>query len=165
MQSSVQIMSAQMEIDRNNQEEEKRKRLANRCFQDIPYLTRFPLVNPCAVLDYFSHSPFFDPSSNNQRLIMQGMLQSMENLEAMRTGLEFVVNESLSRPPNLFVIQKQNRKSPKQAESVEVYYCLNGSIFQSPDLLEVIRCRFAKIVTSLGKAHDCLFEEDTEVHD
>jgi hypothetical protein len=140
------------------EEEEKRNKLANRCFQDIPFIQRFPLVHPSAVLQYFSISPFFDISSNNQILVTQGLEQSIVNLQQMR-GVEFVVDEKLSQPPNLFVILKQYRSSPRLVESLEVYYCLNGSIFQCPDLLDVIRTRFGKIVLSLRKAHDCLFED------
>ena len=67
------------------------------------------------VLDYFSLSPFYDRRSNNQVLKMQSQLLSLgdvkENLRKMR-GIEFEI--AYERPPDLWIIRKQQRLSPDE---------------------------------------------------
>lgn len=67
------------------------------------------------VLEYFSQSPFFDRRSNNAVLKMQSQFQNFgdvkEALKKMR-GIEFVVSHQ--SPPDLFVINKQQRESYNQ---------------------------------------------------
>jgi hypothetical protein len=145
-----------MEVDETTQSQ---KSLANRSFQDIQFLMTFPLISPSAVLNYFSVSPFFDVNSNNQTLVTQGIEQSLLHLQQM-TGIEFTVNERLSKPPRLFVINKQYRFSLRHIEVREVYYCLDGAIFQCPDLLEVLKTRLSKVTLALTKSyHEIMAEE------
>jgi hypothetical protein len=149
-----------MEED-NNETNKSQKSLANRSFQDIQFLMTFPLISPSAVLNYFSVSPFFDINSNNQTLIAQGIEQSLLHLQQM-TGIEFSVNERLSKPPRLFVINKQYRFSLRHVEVREVYYCLDGAIFQCPDLLEVLKTRLSKVTLALTKSYHEIMKEDDE---
>lgn len=124
-------------------------------YQDVGFLTVFPLTNPAAVLDYFATSPFFDQESNNQLLRSQQMLQLHEHLSQM-TGLEYQVDERLSAPPRMFAVVKQYRRSAQRTDFLEAYYCLDGVIYQCPTLMDVIRVRFSKIASSLGKSFDTL---------
>lgn len=129
-----------------------------RSYQDIGFLTVFPLVSPARVLDYFATSPFFDLSSNNQQLRSQQMPQLHEHLSQM-TGLEYQLEEKHSAPPRLFVILKQYRRSPARADFLESFYCLDGVIYQSPTLMDVLRVRFSRIAASLEKSFTALLAE------
>ena len=111
---------------------------------DIQYLATYGLFKANA-LEYFYTSPFFDPNSNNERVRKQGLHPSkhLEILETM-TGTEYVLDEHNTCEPNLFVFRKQNRLSPKRSELVDVYYCTDGIIYQSPDFLNLLKTRMAK---------------------
>eukprot|EP00833_Pecoramyces_ruminatium_P018017 jgi/Orpsp1_1/1192049/evm.model.d7180000090177.1 len=60
------------------------------------------------------------------------------------TGIEYEV--ALAMPPQLFVIVKQNRKSPNFASPVQYYYIINGTIYQAPNAYMLFANR---IMTSL----------------
>ena len=101
------------------------------------------------VLEYFYESPFFDPSSNNQLIRTQGV--APEHMVSM-TGMEYVLDELNMCEPHLYVIKKQRRESPRKAELLEVYYVIDGIIYQSPDLLQLCRSRISKAAFYLGSS-------------
>jgi MED6 mediator sub complex component len=107
---------------------------------DIQWLKTYGLGRN-NVLDYFYTSPFFDLASNNNLIRTQGVQPDhLVNL----TGLEYAVDPDIPDQPNLFVIRKQYRESPKNVRILEVYYCLDGIIYQSPELLQLVRSRINK---------------------
>ena len=114
-------------------------------FMDILWLKTFGLRSDNA-LEYFYTSPFFDSTSNNQTIRTQGV--SLMHLIEMQ-GLEYALDTELLGDPSLFVIKKQLRKDRNSATLLDVYYCLDGVIYQSPILLDLLRSRFAKISYSL----------------
>ena len=61
-------------------------------FMDIQWLSAFG-VNKLSALDYFYTSPFFDQTSNNQRIRVQG-LESERRDEILKsmTGLEYMLD-------------------------------------------------------------------------
>lgn len=110
-------------------------------------------LNPDNVLEYFSHSPFWDPNSNNATLKMQTNFNSLEGdgsrLKNM-VGVEFeLVKEQY---PVLYIIQKQRRRSPTEVIPMAVYYVINGNIYQAPDLYSVLANRMLTIVNHLNRA-------------
>lgn len=117
---------------------------APQSYIDIQYLATFGLFKQNA-LEYFYTSPFFDQTSNNQRVRMQGLHpdQHLSILQTM-TGLEYVLDELNTCEPNLFVFRKQTRWSPKRSDLIDIYYCTDGIIYQSPDFLTLIKSRMAK---------------------
>lgn len=143
------------------EENRKQKALANRAYQDINWLAAFPLIDSPRVLHYFSTSPFFDPDSSNQILLNQGREQKLEFLKDMK-GKEFIVNETASKPPRLFIIQKQFRHSPFSADVLNVYYCLDGSIFICQNLLEILRCRYERVSLALLDVYRSLMSDAGE---
>lgn len=125
----------------------------NTQYLDITWLTTYGL-GPNNVLDYFYTSPFYDPTTNNEHYRIQNipshvMITSLAN----GTGMEYEVDSLLSKDPHLFVIKKQNRNK-SIVEVVEMFYCLDGLIFQSPYLLDVLRTRISKISHRLQKSFD-----------
>lgn len=111
------------------------------------------------VLEYFSQSPFYDRSSNNQVLKMQS--QFNENLHGHpdlsaelknMQGIEFVV--ALAREPDMWVIRKQNRMSPHEAKQLATYFVVRENIFMAPSVYSVVSSRLLSTVLSLNKALD-----------
>lgn len=119
------------------------------CFIDIIWLQNFGLRRE-TVMQYFYTSPFFDPSSNNSIMQTQGI--DLEHLKSMK-GLEFVLDEEVREDPVLFVIKKQLRHSPTSSELLEVFYVLDGTIYQCPDLLELASSRFFKVAGAVSRAY------------
>jgi hypothetical protein len=105
------------------------------------------------ILEYFYTSPFFDASSNNQAIRTQGV--DIRFLLDM-VGVQYAVDEANSASqPSLFVIKKFWRQDSRTVNLLAVYYCLDGVIYESPDLLELLRSRAAKISNHLLKAYKC----------
>lgn len=145
----------------DNQQQQQQQQIAgNSVFQDVNYLHAYPLISIPSVLSYFAMSPFYDDASNNQELIRQGNLQTayLESLQTM-TGLEYYVDEERSKPPRLFVINKQMRDSPTKFRVLQVYFCFDGCIMRAPDFVEMIRIRFGKIALSVLNSFETLQAE------
>lgn len=110
------------------------------------------------VLEYFSLSPFYDRSSNNQVLKMQSnfndQLQGRDlskELLGMR-GLEFVL--AFSHEPDLWVIRRQHRKSPTEADILATYFVVGENIYQAPSVYGVVSSRLLATSLNLGEALD-----------
>lgn len=127
-----------------NIEQERR----NLSFIDVTFLEAFGKLNRNNILDYFYLSPFYDPLTNNQIIRTQGV--SPDHLVQM-TGLEFGLHSNPFEP-ELFVIEKRIRRSPFNVEVVEVYYYVDGTIYQSPILLDLLTLRYQRIVRHLNAA-------------
>ena len=126
----------------------------NTQYMDMIWL-KFYGLSRVNVLDYFYSSPFFDLTSNNQLIRTQGVRP--EHLITM-VGLEYVLDEINISEPNLFVIKMQYRKSPREVSPRDVYYCIDGVIYQSPDMLDLVRSR-------VTKASHYLSNSFTQLHD
>lgn len=126
----------------------------NTQYIDITWLTTFGLQID-NVLEYFYTSPFYDPNCNNEIVRTQGL--SSEHLQAL-VGTEYAVDIQSSQPPHLFVIRKQERRSKTITETLEIYYCLDGIVYQCPVLLDVIQTRIAKTTAALGQSFSALVE-------
>lgn len=107
------------------------------------------------VLDYFYSSPFFDITSNNQLIRTQGV--TPDHLLTM-VGLEYVLDQLNISEPNLFVIRMQFRKSPRETSPRDIFYCIDGIIYKSPDMLDLVRSRIAKASYYLGNSFDELHQ-------
>ena len=124
------------------------------CFIDVVWLQSFGLRRD-TVMQYFYTSPFFDPVSNNSIMQTQGI--DLEHLKSMK-GLEFVLDEEVREEPVLFVIRKQLRHSLTNTELLDVFYVLDGTIYQCPDLLELSTSRFFKVTGAVSRAYQQLGE-------
>jgi len=118
------------------------------CFRDPQWLSLNPLVME-NVIEYFSYSQFYDKTCNNENIKMQSRHNQFDTVEMNKslhdlTGIEYEV--TLAMPPQLFVIVKQNRKSPENVSPVQYYYIINGTIYQAPNAYMLFANR---IMTSL----------------
>lgn len=119
----------------------------------------FPLT-AASVLDYFALSQFYDRTCTNEQLRMQTRFTAAAGgpaaphtarLEDM-VGTEYAV--SRAAPPRLFVLHRRQRHGPAEAEVTASYYVLDGTVYQAPDLLSLLRCRLATSLTYLRDAVD-----------
>lgn len=111
------------------------------------------------VLAYFCDSPFFDSNSNNQMIISQGL--GVEHLARFSEGIEFVVDEINIYEPYLFVIKKQQKVIGAQLPKLlNVYYCLEGTIYHVPDVHTLLKLRLEKASVHLKRAFKKLLEEN-----
>ena len=120
----------------------------NSQYIDIQWLTTFGCFKVNA-LEYFYTSHFYDPECNNQLIRNQGV--SVEHLIGM-VGWEYSLDEEHIDEPHLYVIRKAYRKSPKEIEVAEVFYILDGIIYQSPNLYDLFRVKTSKINFNLLKS-------------
>ena len=114
-------------------------------FNDPAFIQHFGL-NAMNILDYFYPSPFYDPSSCNQGLRMQGA--SLENMKTMK-GIQYIHESNPEAEPQLFKVKKVYRESPTTVKTLEVYYCLEGTFYQAPDLFDVVSTRTKKVVAHM----------------
>lgn len=108
-------------------------------FRDTVWLQSFPL-NAQTVLHYFALSPFYDRSCNNERLKMQRL--GLDQLKNMR-GIEYELLPNLAKqlPQQLFLIRKQRRGGRTQVEPLAIYYVLDGTVYQAPNIHAMLSSR------------------------
>jgi mediator of RNA polymerase II transcription subunit 6 len=114
----------------------------NGSFRDTMWLQSFPL-NAQTVLHYFALSPFYDRSCNNERLKMQRLgLEQLKNMQ----GIEYEVlpNAAWQMPQQLFLVQKQRRSGRNQLKALALYYVLDGTVYQSPNLHAMLTSRLVR---------------------
>lgn len=101
-------------------------------FRDNLWLHAFGLSKD-NILEYFYASPFFDLSSNNQVVRTQGVGNDF------LLGMVGVQYSADCVETDLFVIRKYWRHNKDTITSLGVFYCWHGSIFESPNLFEVMK--------------------------
>lgn len=115
----------------------------------------FPLTDH-SVLDYFSLSQFYDRTCINEQFRMQTRFTesgaiSSGGLENM-VGIEYAVRREACSPPRLFIVHKLYRHGPADTETLASYYVLDGTIYQAPNLLSLLRCRLSTSLKYLNDA-------------
>jgi hypothetical protein len=120
----------------------------NKSFMDPVFLQQFALSRDNA-LEYFCRSPFYDPLSNNETLRMQGA--GMSHLQGM-VGVEFALDARAGEDSRLYLIKKQRRSGPKSVHVLSMYYILDGTVYQSPNLLHLLMTKYNKITQGLAEA-------------
>ncbi|GME93248.1 unnamed protein product [Ambrosiozyma monospora] len=118
------------------------------------------------VLEYFSQSPFFDRTSNNQVLKMQNQFidlnymnrpykMLLQDLKKMK-GLEFII--AMVREPDFWIIRKQIRYSEVKTESVADYYIIGSSVYMAPLIHSILSSRLLSTSLNLRNAVTLLQE-------
>ncbi|KAL9041351.1 MAG: hypothetical protein Q9214_004142 [Letrouitia sp. 1 TL-2023] len=116
------------------------------------------------VLPYFSHSPFFDPTSNNATITTQAsynpeltyIIQTREAFEGrLKTmqGLEFIVAHDPSdegkkaEHSGVWVIRKQHRRKKQGSEdevvAVNSYFVVGENVYMAPSVGNILSGRLA----------------------
>lgn len=118
-------------------------------FRDQLWLNSFPLER-ALVFDYFALSPFYDRTCNNEQLRMRSIHPLDTSQLSKMTGVEYMLHEV--QEPNLFIFRKQKRDGPEKAIPISAYYILDGSIYQAPNLHNVIGSRVVRALYHISKA-------------
>lgn len=112
-------------------------------FKDTIWLQSFPLTKD-TVLHYFALSPFYDKNCNNERLKMQRL--EMDRLKSMR-GIEYEVlpnpNQGVT---SLFLIRKQRRTGINMVKALGIYYVLDGTVYQAPNIHAMLTSRLVNTI-------------------
>lgn len=128
------------------------------CFKDVIWLQTHQLGHS-TVLDYFSTSPFYEKSCNNEILKMQ-QRPVTESTLSMLIGIEYIVAES-STSSSCYIIYHQLRKSPTSVQLLQVYYVLDGVIYSCPNLHDLVVSRLRTSLYHISKAMDKAIESNT----
>lgn len=125
------------------------------------------------VLDYFSESPFYDRTSNNQVLKMQLQYQPPPNITnhmeyqkyfetklSEMMGLEFII--AYTREPDFWIIRKQNRMDDKSVSILQDYYIIGANIYQAPKLYGLLSSRLLNSLLLIKKSIHVLDELDSQ---
>lgn len=110
-------------------------------------------LGPENILEYFSLSPFYDRESVNERVRLQ-LLD--EETASKQTGTLFCLRRTGLEDRGLFVIERALRRSPTDAVLVALYYCIQGRIFQCPDVYAVCEARICSAAFHLRRAMEIL---------
>lgn len=123
-------------------------------------------LNTNNVLEYFSLSPFYDRTSNNQVLMMQFQYQQIQippgvsfhqyfqsRLSEM-TGIEFVI--AYTKEPDFWIIRKQKRQDPQNTVTLQDYYIIGANVYQAPRIYDVLSSRLLASVLSIKNSTDLL---------
>lgn len=116
------------------------------------------------VLEYFSQSPFFDRSSNNQVIKMQSQFTEQNfinkpydeivvELKKMK-GIEFII--ALVKEPDFWIIRKQNRLNESVTQTIADYYIIGSSVYMAPLVSSIMSSRLLSSMLSLKKAMNIL---------
>lgn len=130
-------------------------------------------LNTNNVLEYFSLSPFYDRTSNNQVLMMQFQYQQIQIPMGMTfhqyfqtrlsemTGIEFII--AYTKEPDFWIVRKQKRLDPNNAITLQDYYIIGANVYQAPKIYDVLSSRLLASILSLKKSTD-LLNEMTSYH-
>lgn len=112
------------------------------------------------VLEYFTESPFFDRTSNNQVLKMQLQFQQIPPLINPITyfqtklsemiGVEFVI--AYVKEPDFWIIRKQKRFNQLNSIPQQDYYIIGANIYQAPKIFDLLSSRLLSSVLSIKKS-------------
>lgn len=119
-------------------------------FRDVAFLQSFPL-NEFNVLEYFSLSPFYEATCNNQVLKMQTVYNQRSGKLEDLVGIEYSLVEK-NQENTLFVIMKGQRYSLTTVVPICHYYVLAGVIYAGPLLNNVFECRLSNSNYFLSEA-------------
>ena len=106
-------------------------------------------LNDATVLDYFAHSPWWDPSCTNAQVAQQGLTAEEGRL---LVGTEFIVTHSTTEGGGLFVIERRERRGRDDVSPVAIYYILVGTLYEAPSLYGVLTSRIEAAAWRLERA-------------
>lgn len=107
------------------------------------------LLDESNVLEYFSASPFYDRSCNNEVLKMQTQFRGLDQKSKLSTmvGMFYEVQSS-SADRMLFVIRKAHNHG-NRTETTGMYYIVHGYVYPAPTNHSLYRCRMSDAMWSL----------------
>lgn len=106
---------------------------------DACYRYPFGPLSHDNVMAYFAGSCFYDRRANNERV--GGRAHELPSL----TGVEYVeVATAHTTGPELMAVERRVRSGPRTTHTEAVYYVLDGTVYQCPDLHTLLRSRLVR---------------------
>lgn len=123
------------------------------CFIDVDFITRTQLTLT-NVLDYFSSSPFYDKTCNNEILKMQYLnCEVPTNKLSQMRGARYEAREI----NGTLTIEKILNES----EVIEMFIVLNNHIFMCPLESKIYKGRVSNFLFSIYKIQELNFQRNT----
>ncbi|KAK1860039.1 hypothetical protein I4F81_002631 [Pyropia yezoensis] len=111
-------------------------------------------LNATTALDYFSLSPFYDPTCNNELVKMQ-RLDPATILPTM-TGVEYAVEPVPAdrEPARIYIVHKVYRSGPGAGDvtPLATFYIDAGGIYQAPSVAGVLGCVLRSSLDAVTRA-------------
>ncbi|KAM0672290.1 RNA polymerase II transcriptional regulation [Ordospora colligata] len=110
-------------------------------FVDQQFLSSRPL-DEGNILEYFSGSPFYDKSCNNEILRMQTQFRGLEYNKATLSTMAGIFYEvmSVNTEKTLFIISKTYNHIT-HVEMLGIYYIMHGYVYSAPTNYSIYRSR------------------------
>eukprot|EP00965_Chrysotila_dentata_P065898 2182837-Pleurochrysis_carterae.AAC.2 len=126
--------------------------LTNISWEDKAWLQAFPL-NQTTVLDYFSHSQFYDRTCINEQVKMQRGLtaEDMEDMVVRMSGVECA-----ARDHDTHQVRTYRPSSTPQLTPDRYYYVLDGVAYEVPSVHAVLSERLMRLGWLLNSAFEGL---------
>ncbi|KAL6121095.1 hypothetical protein NUSPORA_02050 [Nucleospora cyclopteri] len=131
----------------------------NILFFDSLFLQNTPL-NSNTVLEYFSTSPFYDRTCNNEVLKMQSQFANIDIKSQLRKleGIFYSVEEESQN--TLFIINK-HENTGGNVSLIKMYYVMHGYIYACPTIDSLSDAKLIETLWQMNNAMD-LYEEKKE---
>lgn len=91
------------------------------------------------VLEYFMRSPFYSDNASAQKIV-------------------FVIRSTGLEDRGLFIIESRAQASPSDSTLLSLYFCLQGRVYQCPDIHAVCEARVARAAFHIGRAMQFVHE-------
>lgn len=102
------------------------------------------LLDDSNALEYFSASPFYDKSCNNEILKMQTQFRGLDQKSKLSTMIgTFYEMVGSNQDKTLFVIRKAFNHEHK-TETIGMYYIIHGHVYPAPTNHAIYRCRMGE---------------------
>jgi len=111
------------------------------------------------VLEYFSSSPFYDKSCNNEILKMQTQFRGLDLKSKLSTmiGIFYELLNSNS-DKTLFIIKKAYNHG-NSIDTLGIYYIIHGYIYSAPTNYSIYGCRMSDSMWILNSFINKVFEK------
>ncbi|KAG5858878.1 RNA polymerase II transcriptional regulation mediator complex component [Encephalitozoon hellem] len=127
-------------------------------FVDQRFLSSRPL-DDTNVLEYFSGSPFYDRSCNNEILKMQTQFRGLDQKSKLSSMVGiFYELEGSNDEKTLFVIRKAYNHGDT-TETLGMYYIIHGHVYAAPTNYSIYRCRMGNSMWLLSSFIDRMIEK------
>jgi len=91
------------------------------------------------LIEYFSHSPFYDRTSANERFAKLVNPKEIDEFMAISAGKQYLKEHA--RPPRLYCILRQVRHNESSVTPTGMFYIIDGNIYEAPTLRAVAENR------------------------
>jgi hypothetical protein len=109
------------------------------------------------IMTHFKQSPFYSKTCNNEHPSIP-LNDTGRSALICLVGQEYSIDQIASKPPELWIIKDEYRRSSSEVVLSKIYYCLHGVIYQAPPFTSLIDSRLSKASYHLEEALDALAE-------